>query len=187
MLRIGLLTLLCFVSSLLGSAVTVFVMSPAEEPSARPSGYLVAKEIVLTDAAGRSRVRLQGEAFAGAPGGQIVFYDDRDVPRMQLAMETRGPVVTLRSSELPDPDHKRIRIAVDGATARIDVGHGELEELVIKSGPPTDVPANELRVVSRNGSTAGLFTDRFGHATLEVTDLTTATVFRVPEEGPLLP
>jgi hypothetical protein len=187
MIRIALIVLLCFFSSLLGSVVTVMTMSPRDDGSGQAPGYLTAHEIVLTDARGGTRVRLQGEAFAGAPGGQVVFYDERDLPRMKLAMDSSGPVISLESSALPDPDHKRIRIAVDDRTARIDLGHGELEEVVVKSGPPTDPPANAIEVQARNGSTAGIFTDVFGHATLEVTDLTTATVFRAPDAKPLLP
>ena len=48
-------------------------------------------------------------------------------------------------------------------------------------------PANLIEVNARNGSTAALLTDVFGHATVEVTDLTTKTIFRTPEEKPLLP
>ncbi len=195
MLRIALVCLLCFASSVLGSAVTLLALAPEEaapapaaEPQPEPDrGILSAHELVLTDPSGRARIRLQGETHAGAPGGQIVLYDDRDVPRMKLAMDQTGPVITLVSSELPDPDHKRIRIAVDERTARIDVGHGQLDEVVIKSGMQTDPPANLVQVYGRNGSTAGLFTDVFGHATAEVTDLTTQTVFRAPEAKPLLP
>jgi hypothetical protein len=187
MFRFALLALLCFASSLLGSAVTVLVLAPRDHAGPSAPGYLAVHELVLTDASGRTRMRLQGETFAGAPGGQIVFYDDRDVPRMELAMEGGGPVITLRSSQLPDPDHRRIRIAVDQTTARIDAGHGELEEIVIKSGPPTEPPAHLIQVRGRNGSTAGLFTDPYGHATVEVTDLTTKSVFRAPEARPLLP
>lgn len=193
MLRIALICLLCFASSLLGSAVTVLVLTrttpaPAAEPEPEPDrGTITAHEIVLTNQAGRTRVRLQGETHAGAPGGQIVLYDDVDVPRMTLAMRAEGPEITMLSSELPDPDHKRIRIAVDGRTARIDVGHGELEEIVLKSGMQTDPPANVIEVNARNGSTAALLTDTFGHATLEVTDLTTKSIFRSPEAKPLLP
>lgn len=187
MIRVSLIALLCFVSSLLGSVVTVVAMSPGHEEAAAPAGYLTAHEIVLTDASGRTRLRLQGETFAGAPGGQVVFYDERDTPRMKLAMEASGPAITLVSSDLPDPDHKRVRIAVDERTARIDLGHGELDEVVLKSGMQTDPPASAIEVRGRNGSAAGLFTDVFGHATLEITDLTTKPVFRVPDAKPLLP
>lgn len=187
MLRIAWMALLCFASSLLGSAVTVWITSPrADQPQPAP-GYLTAHELALTDAQGRTRVHLQGETFAGAPGGQIVFYDEQNTPRMKLAMEAAGPVITLTSSELPDPDHKRVQIAVQNGAARIDVGHGELEEVVIKSGRQTDPPSNAVELHARNGSAAAIFTDAFGHATLEVTDLTTKTVFRAPEERPLLP
>jgi hypothetical protein len=173
----------------LGSAVTILVLSPDAPAPKREAGtgIIAAHEIVLTDPSGRTRVRLQGETHAGAPGGQIVLYDDFDVPRMKLSMREEGPEITMVSSELPDPDHKRIRIAVDRRTARIDMGHGELEEIVIKSGMQTDPPANLIGVNARNGSTAGLFTDVFGHATVEVTDLTTRSVFRAPEAKPLLP
>ena len=187
MLRIALICLLCFVSSLMGSAVTVMVLARADNEAQPAPGYLTAHEIVLTDSAGRTRMRLQGETHAGAPGGGIVLYDDVDVPRLRLAMEPEGPVITLTSSQLPDPDHKRIRIAVEGHTARMDVGHGELEEIVLKSGMQTDPPANLVQVNARNGSLVRMFTDNFGHATLHVTDPTTRTVLRVPEERPLLP
>jgi hypothetical protein len=161
-------------------------MEVAAPPGESPA-YIAAQEIVLTDAAGRTRIRLQGETHAGAPGGQIVMYDEVDVPRMRLAMGADGPEITLTTSELPDPDHKRIRLAIDGRTARIDVGHGDLQEIVIKSGMQTDPPANLVQVNGRNGSTSAMFTDVFGHATLEVTDLTTRSVLRAPEQKPLLP
>lgn len=187
MLRYVTMALLCFASSLLGSAFTILLLSPNAPESGPPPGLVVAREILLTDNAGRTRVRLQGETFAGATGGQIAFYDDRDVMRMKLAMYTSGPSIELQSSELPNPDHKRVRIAVDEGTARIDLGHGELEEVVLRSSPMTDPPANVVEVHARNGSVAALFTDVFGHATAEVTDLTTKSIFRAPQEKPLLP
>jgi len=187
MLRTIFVVVLCFLSSLLGSLVTVWVMSPPEEEPAAAPGYLAAHELVLTDARGRTRVRLQGESFAGAPGGQIVFYDEKDVPRITLALDATGPTILLQSSELPDPDHKRVRLGVEEGIARVDIGHGELEEVVLKSGPATDPPANAVEIHARNGSMVSMFTDVFSHATFEVTDLTTKSLFRVPDEKPLLP
>ncbi len=194
MIRHALLALLCFASSLLGSAVTLAVMR-AEAPPApiaqeeSNSDILVAKAITLTDANGAVRVRLQGDPAAqGLAGGLIVFYDEAGVPRLRAGLDAKdGAFVTLQNSDLPNPDHKRISLAVDDATARVDIGHGQLSEIVLVSAPPGVPPASFVGVLGRNGSEAALYTDPYGHATIEVKDLTTASIFRMPEWKPLLP
>ncbi len=192
MLRYLMLALLCFVSSLAGSLVTVAAMRPAPQLPPAPAekeSLLVAKAIVLTDDSGAVRVRIQGNPAATGPdAGLILFYDGAGVPRLRAGIDTKGgPYVTLQNTELPNPDHKRITLAVSDDTARVDIGHGELSEIVLQSAPPGAPPASVVRVLGRNGSDASLFTDPFGHATLEVKDLTTASIFRKPETKPLLP
>jgi len=195
MFRSALLVLLCFASSVLGSAVTVAVMRaqpPAKAPTPQPEpdrDHLVAKSIALTDVNGAVRVRLQGDpAEPGAKGGLIVFYTDAGVPLLRAGLGAKGgPFVTLQNSELPNPEHKRISLSVEDSSARVDVGHGELSEIVLLSSPQGAPPTSLVGVLGRNGSEATLYTDPYGHATIEVKDLTTASIFRVPEWKPLLP
>jgi len=192
MFRFALPAVLCFVSSLLGSAVTVAVMRATESDPLIPAeaipipDTLVAKELVLTDISGKVRMRLQGDP--GAYAGHLVMYDDGGAPRMRAGFDAEGsPFLMLQNTDLPNPDHKRITLAVSESTARLDVGHGQLTEIVLQSGPAAEPPASVVRVQGRNGSDASLYTDPYGHATIEVKDLTTATVFRAPEWKPLLP
>jgi hypothetical protein len=192
MLRYSLLALLCFVSSLAGSLVTVAVMRPAphEPPApAKDESLLVAKALVLTDDSGAIRVRLQGDPAApGLDGGLLVFYDGAGVPRLRAGLDTKGgPFVTLQNTELPNPDHKRITLAVTNDTARADIGHGQLSEIVFQSTPQGEPPSSVVSVLGRDGSEASLYTDPFGHATIEVKDLTTTSIFRQPELRPVLP
>lgn len=194
MLRYALPVILCFTSSLLGSVVTVAVMQPKEPSLSIPAesiplpDTLVAKELLLTNLSGDIRMRLQGDTGEGADAGHIVMYDDRGAPRLRAGFDSEGaPFVTLQNTDLPNPDHKRITLAVNDSTARLDVGHGQLTEIVMQSGPAAEPPASVVRVQGRNGSDASLYTDPYGHATIEVTDLTTASIFRAPEWKPLLP
>lgn len=194
MFRYALLILLCFTSSVLGSTVTIAVMraeappAPAapEEPN---NGDLFAKSISLTDGNGAVRVRLNGDPAAqGKNGNLIVFYDSGGAPVLRAGLGAKGGAfVTLQNSDLPNPDHKRVSLAVDDTTARVDIGHGGLSEIVLLSAPPGAPPASLIGVLGRNGSEAALYTDPYGHATIEVKDLTTASIFRMPEWKPLLP
>ncbi len=194
MFRYALLILLCFASSVLGSAVTI-ALTRAEAPTvpAPPepanTGVLVAKAITLIDDTGAVRVRIQGNPAAQGPnGGLIVLYDDAGAPRLRAGVDAKnGVFVTLQNTEIPNPDHKRISLAVDDSTARVDIGHGELSEIVLLSAPPGAPPASLVGVLGRNGSEASLYTDPYGHATIEVKDLTTKSIFRMPEWKPLLP
>jgi len=193
MFRYALLILLCFASSVLGSAITIAAMrTEAPPPPAAPeptnTDVLVAKSIALTDETGAVRLRLQGSPIPGPDGGLVVFYDESGMPRLRAGVDVKsGAFVTLQNTGLPNPDHKRITLAVNHTTARVDVGHGELSEIVLLSGPPGQPPASLVGVLGRNGSEASLYTDPYGHATIEVKDLTTAAIFRMPEWKPLLP
>lgn len=194
MLRYVLPAVLCFASSLLGSAVTIAVLHSREpepvliaEPLALPA-TLSTKQLLLTDLAGNVRMRLQGEAGTENDPGHMVMYDDRGAPRLRIGFDPDGePFLTMQNTDLPNPDHKRITLAVNDSTARLDVGHGQLTEIVLLSSPAAEPPASVVRVQGRNGSDASLYTDPYGHATIEVKDLTTATIFRMPGWKPLLP
>ncbi len=194
MLRYVLPALLCFMSSLLGSAITLLAVHRYAPPpvisaeSIPIPDTLMAKQIVLTDLAGNVHLRLQGDPGEGADAGHIVMYDERGTPRLRAGFDAdKQPFVTLQNSDLPNPDHKRITLAVSESTARLDIGHGQLTEVVLQSGPASQPPASVVRVQGRNGSDASLYTDPYGHATIEVKDLTTASIFRVPGWKPLLP
>lgn len=179
--------LLCFVSSLLGSAITLVAARAMDKDREPPASRIVARELVLEDSAGRERLRLQGEP-GSEEAAQLVVYDENHTPRIRIAAaQDGGAYVSLMNSELPNPDHKRILLGVDATTARMEMGHGELTEIELRSGPPTAPPRNLIQVLARNGSQAAMYTDQYGHATIEVKDPATASLFRVPETKPLLP
>ncbi len=191
MLRYAGLVLLCFMSSVLGSAVTLLAAGPrADEAGMEASGRtLVAQEIVLKDPSGTVRARLRAENSAdGAAPGQLVLYDEHGASRLRAGAGAAGETyLVMANSSLPNPDHKRILLAVNASTARLEMGHGDLKEVTLQSAPPSSPPANLVRVRARNGSEAALYTDAYGHATAEVTDLTMTPIFRTPEWRPVLP
>lgn len=190
MIRYAGVIFLCFVSSLFGSAVTLLVAGETGgDEAAAPERTIIAREVVLEDEAGNVRVRLRGDAEDEdkAPG-QVVIYDAHGAARMWAGVSDAGnPEMTLANSDRPNPDHKRIRLAVDASMAQIEMGHGDLDEIALRSARPSDTPANAIRLHARNGSEAAFYVDAYGHATAEVKDAATETIFRVPEWRPVLP
>ncbi len=186
MKRYALLTLLCFASSLLGSAVTVAYLPepPAEVKQAKwePPNVLQVQKLVLVDSGGRTRMVLAAAATDADAPATIALYDANGVSKFAAGIDEKGvPYLTLENAELPNPDHKRISLTVDDSAAILRLGHGEVSEIEIQSARPSDTSGNRIQLRARNSSTAAFYVDDYGHATLDVKDNTTTSLFRVPE------
>lgn len=186
MKRYLLLTLLCFASSLLGSAVTVAYLPgpPAEVQQAEwePPDILQVQKVVLVDPGGRTRMVLAAAATDADAPVTISLYDANGVRKLAAGIDEKGtPYLTLENAELPNPDHKRIALTVDDLAATITLGHGEISEIELRSARPSDTSGNRIQLRARNSSTVAFYVDDYGHATLDVKDNTTKSLFRVPE------
>jgi len=186
------LAFVCFCASLLGSAVTIAISGGPEHGSgtARDAAQTItARELVLTDGSGKVRVRLRANGTEdGIHPGQIVMYDDAGVARWRAGIhDAFGSFLAIENTPLPNPDHKQILLAANDVRATLNIGHGTLDEIVVQSGPPNATPTNSITLRGRNTSEASIFSDPFGHATIEVRDPTKTSVFRAPEARPLLP
>ena len=184
------LALLCFASSLLGSAATVAFLpeSPAPEiPSAETQEFTLPTELQLTklviiDAKGEPRIELAANLIPGETGPALAFYDSFGVRKMTAGiLATEQPQLTMENSLLPDPEHKRIALTLTDTQARLELGHGEVSEIVLQSARPADTSENRIELRARNSSTAAVYVDDFGRATVEITDAATKSVLRVPE------
>ena len=182
------LAILCFASSLLGSLVTVaFLPEPIVDVEQAKAwtmpDVLELKKLVLVDSKGKVRMELAAHITESENGvAMIALYDGDGIRKMAAGINERGdPYLILENSELPNPDHKRIALSVGETTATLKLGHGEIDEIELRSARPADTSENRIRLHARNSSTAAFFVDDYGRATLEVKDNTTTSLFRVPE------
>ena len=112
----------------------------------------------------------------------IALYDANGIRKLAAGIDEKGnPYLTLENSELPNPGHKWIALRVDESTAVLKLGHGEISEIELRSARPADTSGNRIQLRARNSSTVAFYVDDYGHATLEVKDNTTTSLFRVPE------
>lgn len=186
---------LCFASSLLGSMVTVAFLpagpevvpvadlEAAEIPEFVLPDVLRVSKILLVDERGKTRLELaanvseQGDAAAA-----ITLYDKYGVRKFTLGIDAEDdPFLMMENSDLPNIDHKRITIAVDKSTARLEMGHAEMSEILIQSARPSDTSDNRIELQARNSSKAGFYVSEYGHASLEVVDNATQWLVQVPE------
>lgn len=193
MRRYLLLALLCFGSSLLGSAVTVgfFIESGNEGDldAALTVDELRAGRVVLVDSEGRTRLVL-----AANPVGpddvmnMIGLYDVNGIRKLSAGMNGRGyPFLMLENSELPSPEHKRIELKVEETVATLRLGHGDISEIELQSARPADSIENRIQLRARNSSRASFYVDDFGHATFEIEDNAANSVVRIPVQRDLVP
>ena len=186
MKRYFFLALLCFASSLLGSAVTVaYLPEPAaevEQPEWTLPEVLQVRKVVLVDPGGRTWMVLAAAATDADASATIALYDANGIRKLAAGIDEKGdPYLTLENSELPNPDHKGIALRVDESTAVLKLGHGAISEIELRSARPADTSGNRIQLRARNSSTVAFYVDDYGHATLEVKDNTTTSLFRVPE------
>ena len=192
MKRYVFLASLCFVSSLLGSAVTVaFLPQPdveLEQAEWILPDVLELKKLVLLDESGAIRMELAANLGHSQDGtAMIVLYDGNGIRKLAAGIDERGgPYLILENSELPNPNHKRISLSVGDTTAALKLGHGEIGEIELRSARPADTSENRIQLRARNSSTAAFYVDDYGHATLEVRDNTTKSLIRVPERKELI-
>ena len=192
MKRYVFLALLCFASSLLGSAVTVaFLPQPAAEVEQDEwilPDVLELRKLVLVDEKGRIRMELAANLTHSQDGtAMITLYDGDGIRKMAAGIDERGgPYLTLENSELPNPGHKRISLSVGETTAALKLGHGEIDEIELRSARPADTSENRIQLRARNSSTAAFYVDDYGHATLEVKDNTTKSLIRIPDRKELI-
>lgn len=199
-----LLTIMCFASSLLGSVVTVAIWPDAPEesesveveanleteaPAPTVPTEITVRKIVFVDARGQTRMVLA----ALNPEDQesmheITIYDSRGTPKLVAGLDDKEfPYIELSNSSLPGPDHKRVALSVDARGATVELGHGEVEEILLRSALPTDTTENQIRLRGRNSSSTTMYLNEYGHATIEVKDFTDRSVMRVPQWQPLFP
>lgn len=187
MKRYVFLALLCFASSLLGSAVTVaFLPEPAaevEEAEWILPEVLELRKLVLVDESGKIRMELAANLTNSQDGtAMIALYDGSGIRKMAAGIDERsGPFLILENSELPNPGHKRILLSVGDTTAALKLGHGEIGEIELRSARPADTSENRIQLRARNSSTVAFYVDDYGQATLEVKDNATNSLIRVPE------
>lgn len=191
-----LLTLLCFASSLLGSAVTVAVLpdppapgEPAPLPELRLPEVITATTVLLVDEKGRTRIELAARMpEEGEEGHAITVYDDMGIEKLTAGLDgRRQPYFQITNSSLPNSDNRRVRLSVDESKASLEMGHSEVDEVLIQSAIPSRPLDSVIRLRARNGSSINTYVDEYGQATFEVKDQTTRSVLRVPEWQPLLP
>lgn len=191
MKRYVFLALLCFASSLLGSAVTVaFLPEPAaevEEAEWILPEVLELRKLVLVDESGKIRMELAANLTNSQDGtAMIALYDGSGIRKMAAGIDERsGPFLILENSELPNPGHKRILLSVGDTTAALELGHGEIGEIELRSARPADTSENRIQLRARNSSTVAFYVDDYGQATLEVKDNATNSLIRVPERKEL--
>ena len=192
MKRYFFLAILCFTSSLLGSAVTVIFLPepPAEVEQAEwelPE-VLQVRKVVLVDPGGRTRMVLAASTTDADAPATITLYDANGIRKLAAGIDKNGdPYLTLENSELPNPDHKRIALTIDESTATLKMGHGDFSEIELRSARPSETTENRIQLRARNSSSAAFYVDGYGHATLEVIDKTTKSILRVPEWRELIP
>ena len=186
------LALLCFASSLLGSAVTLaFLPEPAAEVEQAEQilpDVLELRKLILVDERGAIRMELAANLSNSQDGTAIIaLYDGSGVRKMAAGIDERGgPFLSLENSELPNPGHKRISLSVGDTAAVIKLGHGEIDEIEFRSARPADTSENRIQLRARNSSRAAFYVDDYGHATLEVQDNTTKSLIRIPERKELV-
>ena len=187
MKRYVFLALLCFASSILGSAVTVvFLPEPAVEVGQDEwilPDVLEVRKLVLVDEKGKTRMELAANLTNSEDAAAMIsLYDGNGIRKMAAGIDERGaPYLTLENSELPNPGHKRIALSVSETAAALKLGHGEISEIKLLSTRPADTSENKIQLRARNSSTAAFYVDDYGHATLEVKDNTTKSLIRIPE------
>ncbi len=184
-----LLALLCFGSSLLGSAVTIGFFLGGEDEELGAVKVLRAGRLVLVDSEGRARLVLAANsADSDEVLEMISLFDVNGVRKLAAGIQGgRHPFLVLENSEVPNPEHKRITLSVKETTATLSLGHRDIREIEIQSASPSDSVASRIELRARNSSSTAFYVDEFGHATFEVNDNGTGSIVRIPVQGELVP
>ncbi len=184
-----LLALLCFGSSMLGSAVTVGFFVGGQDEDSGASKVLRAGRLVLVDSEGRARLVLaENSADSDEVLEMISLYDTNGVRKLAVGIEGGlHPFLVLENSEVPGPEHKRIELRVEDTTATLSLGHRDIREIELQSASPADSVASRIELRARNSSSTAFYVDEFGHATFEVRDNGTGSIVRIPVQGELVP
>lgn len=184
-----LLALLCFASSLLGSAVTVGFFVGGDDEESGAAKVLRASRLVLVDSEGRVRLVLAANSPDSSEMLEMIsLFDTNGVRKLAAGIEGgRHPFLVLENSEISNPEHKRITLRVEETTATLSLGHRDIREIELQSASPSDSLASRIELRARNSSSTAFYVDEFGHATFEVQDNGTGSIIRIPALGELVP
>jgi trehalose 6-phosphate phosphatase len=114
---------------------------------------------LLEPGASRPRISPAFESWAGRVGGFVAERDDRELRRLRIRIERKGPIVAFHWRGVPDDDAARTRlegVAQEAEAAGLDFHWGRK---VLEVRPPVPVDKGQAvhELVERSGVRAALF------------------------------